>query len=188
MLPAVACAFIATLTSWIYLPQHATSLDIPHFRFSVALMVWGLIAGPLLGVAAVLYIRLVALISHHHVQGRWAPAAPLLAFNRRGARRRPRSRLVQSVPGLAGGRLRDGGRRRDDRRRHAGPTGALALILEFTHAGFGVMVPMMAATALATIVARHLDGYTIYSARLSAEPPASAAPGPEARPAQARAG
>jgi CIC family chloride channel protein len=51
------------------------------------------------------------------------------------------------------------------------PLAALALILEFTHAGFSIMVPMMAATAVATLTARHLDGYTIYSARLSAEPP-----------------
>ena len=48
------------------------------------------------------------------------------------------------------------------------PLTALALVLELTHSGFDVMVPMMAATVTATAVARHIDGYSIYSARLSA--------------------
>ena len=56
-------------------------------------------------------------------------------------------------------------------------------MLELTHSGFGLMVPMMAATGIATLVAFHLDGYSIYSARLPAfaddsEP--AAAPGSQA--------
>jgi CIC family chloride channel protein len=49
------------------------------------------------------------------------------------------------------------------------PLTGLALVLELTHSGFELMVPMMAATAIATIVARLIDGYSIYSARLPAE-------------------
>lgn len=52
------------------------------------------------------------------------------------------------------------------------PLSALALVLELTHSGFALMVPMMAATVVATAVTRHLDGYSIYTARL----PARAAP------------
>ena len=48
------------------------------------------------------------------------------------------------------------------------PLTGVALVLELTHSGFGIMVPMMLATALATLVARHVDGYSIYSARLPA--------------------
>jgi len=48
------------------------------------------------------------------------------------------------------------------------PLSGLALVLELTHSGFGLMVPMMAATAIATLVAFHVDGYSIYSARLPA--------------------
>ena len=44
------------------------------------------------------------------------------------------------------------------------PLTALALVLELTHSGFQIMVPMMAATVTATAVARHIDGYSIYSA------------------------
>ena len=48
------------------------------------------------------------------------------------------------------------------------PLSGLALVLELTHSGFGLMVPMTAATAIATLVAFHVDGYSIYSARLPA--------------------
>ena len=48
------------------------------------------------------------------------------------------------------------------------PLSGLALVLELTHSGFGLMVPMTAATVVATLVAFHVDGYSIYSARLSA--------------------
>jgi len=49
------------------------------------------------------------------------------------------------------------------------PLAALVLMLELTHTGFGVAVPMVAATVVATLVARYIDGYSIYSARLPAE-------------------
>jgi CIC family chloride channel protein len=60
------------------------------------------------------------------------------------------------------------------------PLSGLALVLELTHSGFGLMVPMMAATILATLVAFHVDGYSIYSARL---PAYTADDGREAEPA-----
>jgi H+/Cl- antiporter ClcA len=50
------------------------------------------------------------------------------------------------------------------------PLTGLALILELTDSGFQIIPPMMAATILATVVARYIDGYSIYSARLRAEP------------------
>lgn len=51
------------------------------------------------------------------------------------------------------------------------PLAGLVLILELTHNGFELMAPILAATFLATVVARQLDGYSIYSARLPALPP-----------------
>jgi CIC family chloride channel protein len=54
------------------------------------------------------------------------------------------------------------------------PLAALALVLELTHSGFELMVPMMAATATATAVARYVDGYSIYSARLRRRSPGAA--------------
>jgi len=47
------------------------------------------------------------------------------------------------------------------------PLAGLALVLELTHSGFALMVPMALACALATGVTRWIDGYSIYSARLA---------------------
>jgi H+/Cl- antiporter ClcA len=63
------------------------------------------------------------------------------------------------------------------------PLSGLALVLELTHSGFALMVPMMAATGIATLVAFHVDGYSIYSARL----PAFADDGAAAEPADSQA-
>jgi H+/Cl- antiporter ClcA len=51
------------------------------------------------------------------------------------------------------------------------PLAALALVLELTQKGLEIIVPMMIATASATIVAYYIDGYSIYSARLPSRPP-----------------
>lgn len=50
------------------------------------------------------------------------------------------------------------------------PLAGLVLVLELTGTGFGIAVPLVAATLVATAVARWLDGYSIYSARLAAQP------------------
>jgi H+/Cl- antiporter ClcA len=42
----------------------------------------------------------------------------------------------------------------------------LVLVLELTHIGFSLVIPMMAATTIATVLVRQIDGYSIYSARL----------------------
>jgi CIC family chloride channel protein len=49
------------------------------------------------------------------------------------------------------------------------PLAGLVLVLELTRSGFALMVPMIAATAIATAVSRYVDGYSIYSARLPAQ-------------------
>ena len=49
------------------------------------------------------------------------------------------------------------------------PVTALVLTVELTNTGFPLMFPMIAATVIATALARRIDGYSIYSARLPAE-------------------
>jgi H+/Cl- antiporter ClcA len=56
------------------------------------------------------------------------------------------------------------------------PLAALALVIELTHTADTLIVAMIAATALATIVARYLDGYSIYSSRLPPRPATGHAP------------
>jgi chloride channel protein, CIC family len=46
------------------------------------------------------------------------------------------------------------------------PLAGLVLVLELTHGGFNIAVPMTAATVIATLLVRQIDGYSIYSARL----------------------
>lgn len=233
VLPAVICSMIATLVGWIYLPTHATYLGIPGFHVTPELMVWSVIVGPILGVLAVGYIRLIAWVGHHRASGRWALVAPLLAFTILGligmqypqlfgngkdmahtaflgagtlglllvlAALKPLVTALCLSSGASGGVFTPvmstgavlggalglawshlwpgspasayaivGGAAMIGAGMQA-PIAALALMLELTHGGFSIMVPMIAATALATVVSRHLDGYSIYSARLAAEP------------------
>ncbi len=238
ILPALACSSIATATAWIYLPIHATYLDIPAYVFRPNLLVWALIAGPIIGVFAAGYIRLVGLVSHHRVKGRLAIAAPLVAFGILGliGIKYPQlfgngkdmahdvfigggslgllialsilKPIVTSAclgSGAAGGlftpvmstgavfggflglawsQLWPGspvgayallGAAAMIGAGMQAPLAALALVLELTHSGFAIMVPIAVATVLATLVSRQIDGYSIYSARLGARP---AVPGP----------
>ena len=50
------------------------------------------------------------------------------------------------------------------------PLAGLVLTLELTHGGFALLIPLIAATVTATVIARYVDGYSIYSARLHADP------------------
>lgn len=229
VLPAVACSFIATAVAWIYLPQHATYLDIPAYHFSMPLMVWALLFGPLIGLFASGYIRVIGWIAHHRITGRATIVAPLVAFTIVGvigvaypalfgngkdmAHRaflgegtvallaalfllKP---LVTSLclgsgasgglftpfmstgavlggcfgiiwssmwPGSPVGAFAIVGAAAMLGASIQAPLAGLALVLELTHSDFAIMVPVMAATFLATLVARHVDGYSIYSARL----------------------
>ncbi|WP_262322216.1 chloride channel protein [Acidiferrimicrobium sp. IK] len=231
VLPAVGCAWIATAVAWLYLPQHATYLDIPSYHFTTSLFVWALLAAPIIGLLASGYIRLIGWVSHHRLSGRAAIAGPLLAFSVLGV-------IGIAYPGLFGngkdmahraflgqgsllalfalfalkplvtalciGGGASGGLFTPFMSTGAvfgaftgiawsmlwpgAPVGAFAivggasmlgasiqaplaglvLVLELTHSGFQLMVPIMAATFIATAVARHVDGYSIYSARLPA--------------------
>ena len=79
-LPALACSGIATATAWLYLPRHATYLGVPSFQFTAPLLVWALLAGPLIGLVASGYIRLIGWVTHHAATGRAAVFAPIAAF------------------------------------------------------------------------------------------------------------
>lgn len=233
ILPALACSWLATLVAWYYLPAVPTYPDVPAYGFTGSLMVWALLAGPLIGLLAVGFIRMIGWISHHRPTGPKAIVAPLGAFLLLGVAGAWLPQLFGNGKGIA----------RDAFLGHSGllllvllfalkpivttlclgsgasgglftpvmstgaalgaalgiawsllwpgspvgafamvgaaamigaamqaPLSAVALVLELTHSGFELMVPMMAATVLSTAVARQIDGYSIYSARLVAKP------------------
>jgi hypothetical protein len=68
------------VTAWLYLPRHATYPGVPSFRFTVPLLVWALLAGPLIGLVASGYIRLIGWVTHRAASGRAAVFAPAAAF------------------------------------------------------------------------------------------------------------
>ena len=73
------------------------------------LLVWALVAGPVIGVIAAGYIRLIGWVSYYRITGR---------------------RALFAMMGAA----------------MQAPLASLALVLELTHSGFQIMVPMLAAT------------------------------------------
>jgi H+/Cl- antiporter ClcA len=227
--PALATSLIATSVAWIYLPKGATYTDIPNFRFSMSLMVWSLVAGLLIGLLAVFYVRLIGWVSHHRVNGAtifWVmPLAFLIvgvagiwypqlfgngkdmaheAFLGAGSLGlllalfllKPFVTALTIGAGASGGvftpLLSTGavlgaflglawvhfwpgtpigafaliGASAMIGSSMQAPLTGLVLVMELTHNGFSIMVPMIAATVIATVIVRHVDGYSIYSARL----------------------
>jgi CIC family chloride channel protein len=231
MLPALACSWIATAVSWVYLPIQATYVGVPTYHVTLTEMIWAIVAGPIIGLVSVGYIRLIGWISHHRIKGWKSAVAPSVAFailavigfeypqlfgNGKDMAHdaflghdglalmfalfalKP---LVTALclgsgatgglftPTLSSGAMLGGflglvwsnfwpgspvgsyaviGAAAMIGAGTQAPLSSLVLVLELTRSTDTIMVPMIAATMLATTVARYLDGYSIYSARLTA--------------------
>jgi chloride channel protein, CIC family len=233
--PALATSLIATVVSWIYLPTHATYIDIPNYRFSTSLMVWSLLAGIVIGILALGYVRLIGWVSFHRAKGTsifwmmplafllvgvvgiWYPQLfgngkdmaheaflgvggiglffalfalkPLLTsltlgsgaagglftpFLATGAMLGAflGAAWVHLWPGTPIGAFALVGAAAMIGAAMQAPLAGLVLVLELTHGGFNISIPMMAATVIATFLVRQVDGYSIYSARLPQREPA----------------
>lgn len=231
VLPALACSGIATATAWISLPAQPTYADVPVYHVAATQVVWALIAGPVIGVISVAYIRLIGWVSHHRLTGWRSAFGPLGAFTVLGliGLRYPQlfgngkdmahqvflgsgtfglmlalfalKPLVTAAclgsgatgglftPTMSSGAMLGGflgiawsllwpgspvgsyamiGAAAMLGAGTQAPLSALALVLELTRTTDTIIVPMIVATVLATAVARHLDGYSIYSSRLPA--------------------
>jgi H+/Cl- antiporter ClcA len=231
VLPAMACSGIATVVGWLYLPSGPTYPGVPGYPFRPTELVWSLLAGPLIGLVAVGFIRLMAWVSHIRPSGWFALVAALPAFLTLGviglwypqlfgngksiaqdaflglssltlllvlAVLKPLVTALCLASGASGGLFTptmSTGAALGGLLGAAwsllwpgAPVGAYALIgaaamigasmqaplagltlaVELTHSGLELMVPMVAATVLATVTVRYLDGYSIYSARLPA--------------------
>lgn len=233
ILPALACSWIATAVSWVYLSPSATYTGVPSYPLHASVVVFGVLVGPLVGLVAVAYIRLIGWVSHYRVSGPRLLGAPLIAFALLGgvalaypqvlgngkdvAHRaflssggqaaalllaivllKPLMTAVCLGSGVTGGLFTPTlslgaalGALLGEVWVHVGgtspvgafavvtaaamigaamqtPLTALALLIELTRTVDTLIVPMIAATMLATVVARYLDGYSIYSSRLPA--------------------
>lgn len=246
ILPALACSWVATAVAWIYLPVAPTYTDVPAYRLHAPLVVFAIIAGPVIGLLAVGYIRLIGWVAFHRARGRPLLVAPLIAFALVGVAAIGYPQILGNGKDLAHWAFLSGGApafallialvllkpaatalclgggatgglftptmstgavlgllfgRIWTELWPGSPLGAyaliaatamigaamqtplaaLALVIELTHTADTLIVPMIAATALATVVARYLDGYSIYSSRLPPRP--SPANQPERRAA-----
>lgn len=79
VVPALAASGIATAVSWILLPNRPT-YTVPAYRLDVAQIVWALFAGPVLGLACVLYIRMIGWADARKPHGALLVVTPLLIF------------------------------------------------------------------------------------------------------------
>jgi chloride channel protein, CIC family len=79
VLPALVTSLIATGVSWSTLPS-VSIYAIPAFETSVSVLVWSLLAGCLMGVAWVAFVRLIAWADRNRPTGGARLIAPILAF------------------------------------------------------------------------------------------------------------
>jgi H+/Cl- antiporter ClcA len=84
VLPALFVSLVATAVSWLGLPD-AVTYSIPSFQSSASIACWSLIAGPIAGLASVLYVRLIALADRSKPKGWQRFVAPLIALGALGA-------------------------------------------------------------------------------------------------------
>ena len=229
VLPALACSSVAALTAWVFLPTGPTYTTVPAYGYAPAELLWALLAGPLIGVAAVVFVRVVGWVSHHRARRWWVLVAPFGAcvvlgglglvypqLYGNGKDMAEQAFLGEGTPslfaalavlkplvtalclgsGMAGGlftpTLSTGavlgaalgqawsllwpgapagayamlGAAAFIGAATQAPLAGLVLVLELTHSGVDLLVPMILATVVATAIARWIDGYSIYSARL----------------------
>ena len=85
VLPALLTSLIATAVAWIAVPTHATYV-IAAYHVSAAQIVWAALVGPLAGLAAVLWVRLVAAANRARPRRRTPRVlVPLVVFAALGA-------------------------------------------------------------------------------------------------------
>lgn len=98
--PALAASLIATGTSWLLLPDRAT-YAIPAFAVSPGQVGWAVLAGPLAGLAAVGFVRLIAWADARTPSGWGALAAPVAVLGALGCLAIPFPQLLGNGKDLA---------------------------------------------------------------------------------------
>jgi H+/Cl- antiporter ClcA len=84
VLPAFATSFLATAVSWLMLPNEST-YQLTQLHMTSGLMLWAVLAGPLLGLASVVFVRGIYWGKEHKPQGWAVLALPIAIFAGLGA-------------------------------------------------------------------------------------------------------
>ena len=79
VLPALTASLLATLVSWTVLPDAPTYV-IPTHSMSMSLICWALVAGPVAGLVAVVFVRAVAVADRNRPAGWQRVAAPCIVL------------------------------------------------------------------------------------------------------------
>ncbi|MFZ0088189.1 MAG: chloride channel protein [Solirubrobacteraceae bacterium] len=79
VLPALATSVIATATAWIWLGTSPT-YRLPPYAVHPQQLVWAALAGPIIGVVAIVWVRVIARAAQLRPQRRGRFAAPLIVF------------------------------------------------------------------------------------------------------------
>jgi chloride channel protein, CIC family len=79
VLPALATSVIATAVGWITLGTNPT-YSLPHYALHPAQMAWAFVAGPIIGVVAIAWVRIVQRAAAVRLRGWWRLIAPLAVF------------------------------------------------------------------------------------------------------------
>jgi H+/Cl- antiporter ClcA len=79
VLPALLASLTATAVSWLVLPDAPTYL-IPAYPSSASIVAWALLAGPIVGIVSVGYVRMIAWADRNKPTGWRRLVAPTLAM------------------------------------------------------------------------------------------------------------
>ncbi len=93
VLPALVTALVATGVSWVFLPDAPTYI-IPAFQGSLSSAGWALMAGPIVGLISVIYVRAVAWADAHRPKGWRRILAPVIALTILGVASIPLPQLL----------------------------------------------------------------------------------------------
>jgi CIC family chloride channel protein len=93
VLPALVTSLVATGISWAFLPDRPTYI-IPAYAGSISSTAWALLAGPVVGLASVAYVRSVAWADSHRPKGWSRVVAPVVVLGALGAASIPFPQLL----------------------------------------------------------------------------------------------
>ncbi|HEX3348009.1 MAG TPA: chloride channel protein [Acetobacteraceae bacterium] len=93
VLPALVTTLVATEVSWVFLPD-APLYKIPAFHGPVPVIAWTLLAGPIIGLVSVVYVRAVAWADRHRAKGWRRLVAPVGVLGVLGAMSIPFPQLL----------------------------------------------------------------------------------------------
>jgi CIC family chloride channel protein len=99
VLPAITTSVIATAVAWAALGTGPT-YHLPHYALHPEQMVWALLAGPIIGVIGIGWVRLLRGAAHHQPTGRARYTAPLAAFMLLAALSIPYPQLLGNGKGI----------------------------------------------------------------------------------------